>query len=281
MPDFPKLPIVTPPNNSFPKLPIVTPDPPRLSLQEKYGGLYYLGLAGLAIAVSMVAIFGYGVWALRDVWSSVYVLHHDGRSEPERINAAWTIAKHPSVNDRQRSDIAFRKTLPPLARYIIAEGLTSEAIRADPKGYAVMVAKSEGWPDWLRLLMVRPMAYGVGEGYRIAWEPLDLLRENPDPAVALWATYTRAVMAPGDPSAAEALERATRQEGTVQPLARLLDGAAKADGDARVAKLDEATTWIRTHHPEAKTVWNGWAERDGKLVQVARSEPERAENPSP
>ena len=279
MPDLPKLPIVTPPRNPFPDLPIITPDPPRLSLQEKYGGLYYLGIAGLVVAITMVGIFGYGVWALRDIWSSVYVLHNEGRAEPERIKAAWTVAKHPSVNDRQRTDIAFRKTLPPLARYVIAEGLTSEAIRADPKGYAVMVAKSEGWPDWLRLLMVRPMAYGVGEGYRIAWEPLDLLRGNPDPAIALWATYTRAVMAPGDTSAAQALEQATRKEGPFQPLARLLDEAAKAAGEARIVKLDEATKWLRAHHPEASKLWNGWAERDGKLVQSAV--PEAAKSLSP
>ena len=58
-----------------------------------------------------------------------------------------------------------------------------------------MVAKSEGWPDWLRLLMIRPMAYGVGEGLP---DRLGAARpapgENPDPAIALWATYTRAVM---------------------------------------------------------------------------------------
>jgi hypothetical protein len=229
----------------------------------------------------MVAIFGYGVWALRDVWSSVYVLHHEGRAEAERIKAAWVIARHPSVNDRQRSDIAFRKTLPPLARYIIAEGLTSEAIRTDPKEYAMMIAKSEGWPNWLRLLMVRPMAYGVGEGYRIAWEPLDLLRENPDTAIALWATYTRAVMAPGDPAAAQALEEATRKEGPFQELAWTLDVAARADGDARIAKLDEATAWLRSHHPEAKELWKGWAERDGKLVKEPGPEPSQANKLAP
>ena len=281
MPDFPKLPIVTPPRDSFPELPIITPDPPRLSLREKYGGLYYLGVAGLAIAITMVGVFGYGVWALRDVWTSVYVLHHDGRPEADRIKAAWTIARHPSVNDRQKSDIAFRKSLPPLARYILAEGLTSEAIRADPKGFAFMVAKSEGWPDWLRLLMIRPMAYGVGEGYRIAWEPLDLLRENPDPAISLWATYTRAVMPPGDTSTARALEEASRKEGPFQPLAALLDAAAKAEGEARTKKLDEATDWLRAHDPEAEEVWKGWAERDGKLVQISASDSPAVAKPGP
>jgi hypothetical protein len=269
MPDFPKLPIVTPPGNTFPELPILTPDPPRTSLREKYGNLYYLAIAGLAVTLSVLGRFAYGLWATRDVWTAVYVLHEPTRPDLERIQAAWVLARSPSANDRQRVDIALRKEVPPLARYLVAEGLTSEAIRADPKGYALMVAKSEGWPDWLRLLMARPMAYGAGEGYRIAWEPLDLLRENPDPAIALWATYTRAVMAPGDPSAARALAEAASKEGTFRPLATLLDGAARAEGAARVRKLDEATAWLRTHHPEAKTLWGGWEERGGKLVETS------------
>ena len=268
MPDFPKLPIVTPPDKPFPELPIVTPDPPRLSLSEKYGGLFYLGILGLAVLLLLVGNFGYFVWASRDLWSSIYVLHDASRPEAERIESAWVVARHPWANDRQRSDVAFRKELPPLARYVVAEGMTSDAIRADPKGYAVMVAKSEGWPDWLRLLMIRPMAYGVGEGYRIAWEPLDLLRENPDPAIALWATYTRAVNPPGDASAARSLEESAMKAGPFQPLAVLLETASKAEGKDRIAKLDEATAWIRAHHPESSKLWKGWDQRDGKLVEA-------------
>jgi hypothetical protein len=269
MPDFPKLPIVTPPNNSFPELPIVTPDPPRLTLAEKYGGLYYAGIIGLAISLVLVGNFGYGLWASRDLWYSIYVLGDPSRPEPDRIKAAWAVSRHPAANDLQRTELAFRKALPPLARYLAAEGMTPEAIRNDPNGFALMVAKSEGWPDWLRLLMMRPMAYGVGEGYRIAWEPLDLLRGNPDPAVSLWATYTRAVMPPGDPSAARSLEQSAAKEGPFQPLAALLESASKAEGEARTRKLDEATAWIRDHHPESAKLWKGWKERDGKLVEVA------------
>ena len=198
----------------------------------------------------------------------VYVLGDPGRPEAERIEAAWVVARHPTTNERHRVDFSLRKDLPSLARYVIAERLTSEAIRTDPKGYAVMVAKSEGWPDWLRLLMVRPMAYGVGEGYRIAWEPLDLLRENPDPAIALWATYTRAVMPPGDPSAARSLEQSAAKQGPFQPLAVLLEAASKAEGEGRVRKLDEATAWGRKHHPESAKLWTGWEELDGKLEQI-------------
>ena len=120
-----------------------------------------------------------------------------------------------------------------------------------------MVARSEGWPDWLRLLMARPMAYAVGEGYRIPWEPLDLLRENKDPAIALWATYTRAAMEPGDPRPPG--PRAGRRPG--RPFAGLAAAARRRRqrrGEARVPKLDEATAWLGAHHPEAAELWKGW-----------------------
>ncbi len=267
MADFPKLPIITPPGGGpFPELPILAPDPPRMSLREKFGGLYYLGIGGLVVSILLVGSFAYGLWATRDLWTAVYVLHDDGRAAPARIQAAWLVARHPAVNDRQKVDIALRKTVPDLARYIVAEGLTPEAIRADPKGYALMVARSEGWPDWLRLVLVRPLAYGVGEGYRIAWEPLDQIRAGPDPALALWATYTRAAMAPGDRPALQALEDAVRRDSPVRPLAALLVAAARAEGEGRVRKLDEATAWLRAHHPPVAAIWKGWREEGGRLV---------------
>jgi hypothetical protein len=281
MPDFPKLPIITPPSNSFPELPIVTPDPPRLTLQEKYGNFYYYGIAGLVITLLLVGSFGLGLWLTRVYWSAIIVLNTPERLEADRIKAAWTMTHHAAANDRHRVDFALRKDLPDLARYVLAEGLTTEAIRSDPKGYAFMVAKSEGWPDWLRLLMVRPMAYGAGEGYRIAWEPLDLLRESKDPAIALWATYTRAVMAPGDPSATKALADAASKDGPFRPLAALLDAAARSEGEVRVKELNEATVWLRTHYPEAAKFWNGWEERDGQLVEVTALKKSENEKPGP
>src|SRR4051812_49819420 len=59
----------------FPSLPIVTPDPPRRSTVEKYGGIYFLGLAGLVVVVGLVSWFAAGVWSLRAVWSGIYILH--------------------------------------------------------------------------------------------------------------------------------------------------------------------------------------------------------------
>ena len=72
---------------NFPVLPIVTPGEakPRLTVRDKYGGLFYLGVIGLAILVALVAWFAWGAWSLRAVWSNVYVLHDRNRPEAERV----------------------------------------------------------------------------------------------------------------------------------------------------------------------------------------------------
>ena len=68
----------------FPKLPILSqaeiPPAPRLSQREKYGGLFYVGIAGLVLLCLMVGWFAYGFWSLRDVWEDVYVLHNPRRT---------------------------------------------------------------------------------------------------------------------------------------------------------------------------------------------------------
>ena len=277
MPDFPKLPIVTPPSPpQFPDLPILEPDPPRMSLREKYGGLFYLGIGGLVFSLFLVGSFFYQLYRTRELWAAVYVLHDPQSTDPARFEAAWAIAHNPDANDRQRMDFALRTDLPDLARYIIAEGLTPDAIRADPKGYAVSAARSEGWPDWLRLLVARPMAYAAGEGYRIAWEPLDQLRKRSDKAIVLWMTYARAVMGPGDLAASQQLQAAAANSDPYQELAALLVEAVEAKGPERSAKLDQATAWLRIHHPPSAQVWEGWEVVSGKLrLKVGRPDTAR------
>ncbi len=266
MPDFPNLPIITPPTGpKFPDLPIVTPDPPRATAAEKYGALYYLGIGGLIFSVLLVGSFAYGLWATRELWQAIHRLNNPKQDEASRIRAAWVVAHHRASNDRQKIDTALLKGLPDLARYIVAEGMTSDSIRADPKGYALMVDKSEGWPAWLRLALLRPMAYAVGEGYRIAWEPLDDLRQHPDAGIALWALYTRAAMEPGQPDLVVLLQNEANRPGAFRALAGLLAEAAKLDGDARVRKLDEATAWLRSDHPVVAPLWRGWTVRDGRI----------------
>lgn len=261
------------PKPSFPTLPIVTPDPPRLTTREKYGSLFYLGAAGLAVVIALVGWFGYGVWSLRGIWTNVYVLHDDSRPEAERIRAAFALSRDPNVNQRQLWDMCLRKPLPPLARYVLAEGLTAEAASADPSGYAVTVAKSPDWPGWFRVLLTRPMAYASAEGVVFPRPSLELIAKNPDPYVALWGTFLLANGRPRDATSRQVLEDTSKADGPTREFAGLLLRVLERDGHlADQSKiLDEATTWLRTHEPEAEKVWEGWTLEGGRLL--AKSAP--------
>jgi hypothetical protein len=264
-----------PPHDStglpFPSLPVINPDPPRRSERERFGALLYLGVAGLALVVALVGWFGWEVWSLRSVWSNVYVLHNARRGEPERVQAAYALSRDRRVNQRQLWDIALRKPLPPLARYVVAEALTAEAASADPGGYGASVARSEGWPAWLRLLLTRPLAYAAALGRPVPSEPLAELARHPDPAVALWARFALAA-APGGPApeAAAALRAAARSDAPEpeRDLARLLVEALDAPRLlGRLRALDEATVWLRRHHPDAAALWEGWEIQGNRLVR--------------
>ena len=192
----------------FPSLPIVTPDPPRRSAVEKYGSMYLLGLAGLVVVVGLVSWFAIGVWSLRAVWSDIYILHDESRPIAERVQAAYALSRDPRVTPPQRWEMCLRKPLPELARYVLAESLTAEIVRADPRHYSLMVARSPGWPDWLRLLLVRPLAYGAAEGLASPREPLVELGRHHDPAIRLWADFARSASpdVATDPAAGKELD---------------------------------------------------------------------------
>lgn len=248
-------------------LPILNPGPPRKSAAEKYGGLYYLGLAGLAVLVVLVGWFAYGVWSLRGVFGAIYALNDPRRPGPERIETAFRLGRDPRVTQRQLYDGALSRVPPALARYLLAEALTAEVIRDDPRAYALAVARSEGWPDWLRLLLLRPLAYGAGQGDAIPAEPIDELRRHPDPFVRAWAAYTRAAMVGGDAAAARELVRAAEGDEPERELAAILRSALGMRDDRQAATLDRATRWLRRHYPPAARLWDGWEERDGRLVR--------------
>ena len=159
-------------------LPIITPDPfERRTQAQKYGGAYYLGIGGLAVVIALVGTFALQAWSLRDVWNDVYILHDPKRPDDDRIQAAWRLSRSPKVSQRQYWDIALRKPLPPLARYLMAESLTDDAVTPDPRGYAMAVAYSKDWPSWLRLLILRPTLVAGAGGVELPVAPFEDLKK--------------------------------------------------------------------------------------------------------
>jgi len=247
-------------------LPIIRLDLPKKTEREKYGGLFYLGIGGLVVLVLLIARFGYGVWSLREVGSRIYVLHDSSQSDADRIRAAHALARDHRVTQTQYMDICMRRDLPGLARYLIAESLTWEAMADDPRAYAAAVAHSEGWPGWLRLLLVRPLAFGAASGIELPHEPLEHLSRNSDRMIVLWACYARAASW-NDTEAEQTLKQEASGAGACRELAELLLAALAKKDSARFSALDRATRWLRNHHPDAMVLWKGWKEQGDQLVE--------------
>ena len=95
--------------------PAEIPASPRKSQREKYGGLFYVGIAGIVLLCAMVGWFAYGFWTLRDIWEDVYVLHNPRRDESDRVQAAYRLSRDRRVNDSQRMEICLRRDAPDLA----------------------------------------------------------------------------------------------------------------------------------------------------------------------
>jgi hypothetical protein len=263
----------------FPDLPIINPGEvpapvaaPARGQREKYGALFYLGIAGLVVLLALIGWFGHGLWSNRDIWADVYVLNDTKGPEGDRLDAALRLSRNPRLDDGARMEMALRKDLPAPARYLLAESVSMDLVAHDPRSYALTVARSEGWPDWLRLLLARRLAYGAGRGYAIPREALEELRRHSDPMIRLWATYALAVLPRrGGPDLAMAaeLERSRRDEGPTGELATRLLGALRATGDERERLLDETTGWLRRHHPQAAGIWRGREVRDQRAMPEA------------
>jgi hypothetical protein len=262
---------IDPKSVSFPSLPIVTPDLPRRSRRDKYGGLFYLGITGLIVVVTLLSWFGYRMWSLRDVWTNIYVLHDADKPEEARVQAAFDLSRDPRVEQGQLWEMSLRRGLPDLARYILGEGVGADLVAENPWDYASAVALSPEWPGWLRLVLVRPLAYAATRGHAISRELLgELCRKNDpnDPIIRLWALYALAVENKPDPQTMIEIERVAGTEGPNRELAQLLLSAVHSDESKRVEILDQATLWLRTHHPEASRLWRGWTVHDRKLVHA-------------
>lgn len=245
--------------NGFPKLPIIVMDqpapPPRLTAREKYGGMLYLGIGGLVVLAGMIAWFGYNVWRMRDVWAEVYALHDSKRSDDERIASAFRLSRDPRMGDHQLMEISLRRDLPDLARYLLAEAVSTDAVARDPRGYSLAVALSPDWPDWLRLVLARRLAYGATRGYAIPEMALDELAKHSDPMIRLWADYSLAVMPGAKAEAAARLEEAARIHDANGELAAKLLAVRAAPSEERERLLDDVTRWIRHQHPQAAKIW--------------------------
>jgi hypothetical protein len=248
----------------FPELPILDSSvaAPARGQREKYGALYYLGIGGLLLLVALVGWFGFGLWSNRDIWADVYILSDPNRSEPKRIEAAARLGQNPRFADRQKMEMSLRKDLPDPGRYLLAEGISTEIVAHDPRAYALAVARSPGWPDWLRLLLARRLAYGAGRGYAIPREALDELARHSDPMIGLWATYALAMLprSSPDPTVVAELQKAAEAKNPEGELAGLLVTALRGPPAQGEQQLDEATMWLRGHHPQARKIWQGTKE---------------------
>ena len=259
-------------------LPIISPPEPfeRRTEVEKYGALYRLGLIGLVVVIGLVTWFAVGLWSTRHVWRDVFVLHDRTRTEVERLNAAYRLSVNPEVTPRQAWDIALRKDVPTAGRYLLAESLNERIAADDPRAYSVAVAYSKDWPGWLRMLMVRPLVEASAEGFALPVEPLEALRRDPDPYVALWATGAVASR-PTGPQRGSALQWLARRAvgGTeLSPLAAMMLEIAESRGEDRrenrIEVIDRATAWTRAHHPEARKAFAEWEIRAGGVVARGR-----------
>ncbi len=253
--------------SGFPQLPIVNPSVPARGQREKYGGLFYLGITGLVVLVAILAWFVYGVWSHRDLWARVYVLHDARRPESERIEAAFRLSRDLRLGDDARREMALERSLPDLARYLLAEAVSTEAVARDPRAFALAAARSPGWPDWLRLLFARRLAYGAARGYAIPRDAVAELAQHADPMIRVWAFYTFAVSPGANATMAAELAKAAVSPGDAKELAAMLLADLGAPAANREERLDEATRWMRHHHGEAAKIWQGWEIEGGQLVR--------------
>jgi hypothetical protein len=255
----------------LPSLPIVTIDPPPKSQAEKYGAALYLGLVGLAVVIALVGWFGYRVWTMRDVWRNVYVLNDGEQPEERRLQAALDLRRDPQFEPWQLWELSLHRELPDRARYLLAEGVGADLVAADPRGYASAVSRSEGWPDWLRIALARPLAYASAEGHTLSRERLAELCRLGDPQLRLWALCALAMQTRPDAEPQGEIDRIAAQDTPERELAQLFQKAIAADKAGRIAALDEATAWTRAHHPGVSRLWNGWDLRDGRIERATPS----------
>ena len=160
-----------PGSSGFPSLPIITP--PRRSEPARevwHSVLRRYHRSGRA---------GGPCWLVRlpDVVDGRRLVQHlrlERCSEPEemRVQAAFALSRDPRVEQNQLWDLCLNRKLPELARYTLAEAIGPELVAQDPQRYASAVTLSPDWPSWLRLVLVRPLAYAATRGHALSRDRL-------------------------------------------------------------------------------------------------------------
>ncbi len=217
--------------------------------------------------VALLGWFAYGVWSHRDLWADVYVLHDAKRPEIERVRAAFRLSRDDRLSDDSRRQMALERTLPDLARYLLAESVSTDEVVRDPRAFALAVARSPDWPDWLRLVLTRRLAYGAARGYAIPREAVTELAQHSDPMIRVWAYYTFAVTPGADAAMDAELEKAAQAPGDAKELAAKLTADLAGPAASREKRLDEATRWMRNHHAQAAKIWEGWQVDRGRVIR--------------
>ncbi len=111
------------------------------------------------------------------------MLHDPKRRESDRVQAAFRLSRDARVNDGQRMEMCLRRDVPDLARYLLAEAISTDAVASDPRSFC---AGRGPQPGLARLAAASAGAAadvrGV-RGYAIPREALDELAGHSDPMI--------------------------------------------------------------------------------------------------
>lgn len=246
-------------NGEFPKLTILNDLPERtearLTTAQKYGSLFWLGVSGLVVTVLLVGWFGTQLWAMRDIWRAIYVLHEESMPVAQRLQAAEFLASDPRVEPGQVQPMIFRKTLPDKARYLLAERL-DEALSAKDASQMLKLLGTTGPtspPNWLRGHLARLAAVTVRADGRFPSGLFEQLMIDEDPVVANWAAYALTRARDEEVKALGAKQLETWSKAGSALSAALLT-ASQATGEARTVVLKDALKAMRQATPQNREI---------------------------
>jgi|GEM_PF-3596081 len=246
-------------NDEFPKLTILPdfspPPQPRLTNSEKYGSLYWMGIAGLIASIMLVSWFAVNLWMMRDVWQAIYVLHDADSPVDARVQAAEFLSTDPRMEPSQIQPMIFRKSLPEKARYILAEHL-DKALSAKDAGEMLQLLSTEGPtspPNWLRGHLARLAVITLKPDSSFPVTTLTKFIADPDPVVADWAAFGLARCL--DPKARQVgLDRLDQRAKSGSSLATNLLIAKDGASVTSTVALNQAIKAMRAETSQNKSV---------------------------